>query len=262
MLLENNENFMLDVQKYLERLNYDGPLDGSVNALFALQEAHYESVPYENFDILRGRALSMDLPDLYKKIVLMHRGGYCFELNGLFGALLRALGYDVTEYFARFLRNEPLIAMPRHRALIVKVQGKRYFVDVGVGGIAPRWPLLMTPGMEQKQNDETYRLSLDPVLSNVIQELRHGEWANYISFSDNPAYPVDFVAVNYWCQHAKESIFNKEPMATIRTPDGRVTMYGREIKIFSKGGVKVISVEEEELDKIAKEWFGADLTVL
>lgn len=248
--------FKLDVQKYLQRINYDGPLDGSARALFALQEAHYIAVPYENFDILAGRPLSLELPDLFRKIVLEHRGGYCFELNGLFGALLQELGYHVTEHFSRYLRDEQPLPMPRHRILVVEAEGKRYFTDVGVGGVVPRWPVLMEPGLEQKQNNETYRLAHDPVLGNVIQEFRHGEWSNYISFTDDPAYPVDFTACNYWCQHAPESIFNKEPMAAILTPDGRVTMFGMEVKVFTPEGVNVIPVgTTEDLHALASKWF-------
>ena len=250
----------LDVRKYLERINYTNTPDGSVRALFELQEAHYIAVPYENFDILSGRAISLEIPDLYKKIVLMRRGGYCFELNGLFAELLRALGYEVKEYFSRYLRDELPLPMPRHRVLVVKAEGERYFVDVGVGGVVPRWPLLMAEGLEQKQRDECYRLIMDPILGNVIQEFRHEKWSNYISFPDCPAYASDFVATNYWCQHAKESIFNKEPMAAILTPEGRVTMFGPELRIFSLEGLKVIPVETENAVKeIAEVWFKVKL---
>lgn len=249
--------FKLDVQKYLQRINYIGPTDCSVKTLYALQEAHYIAVPYENFEILEGVPISLELPDIYHKIVLEHRGGYCFELNGLFGALLKELGYNVTEYFSRYLRDEPPLPMPRHRVLVVEVQDKRYFADVGVGGVVPRWPLVMTEGFEQKQNNETYKLCRDPVLGNVIQEQRRGEWSNYISFTDEPAYPVDFIATNYWCQYAKESIFNKEPMAAILTPNGRVTMFGKEVRIFSPEGVEIIPVNsQDELKTLVKKWFG------
>jgi arylamine N-acetyltransferase len=250
----------MDIRAYLDRIGYDGPTDASAAALSALQEAHYTAVPYENFDILAGRPISLELPDMYKKIVVDRRGGYCFELNGLFGWLLRVLGYKVTEYFSRYLRDEPPLPMPRHRILVAEAEGKRRFVDAGVGGVVPRWPLLMEPGLEQKQNSETYRLALDPVLGNVVQEFRHGAWSNYISFTDDPAYPVDFIGTNYWCQHAKESIFNKEPMAAILTPYGRVTMFGMEVRIFSPEGVEVIPLKDDkDVKEQAKKYFGIEL---
>lgn len=252
--------FKPDISRYLDRISYKGATDCTEKALFALQEAHYIAVPYENFDILEGNPISLELSDIYRKIVLENRGGYCFELNGLFGALLRELGYDVKEYFSRYLRDEPPLPMPRHRVLVVKIRDIRYFTDVGVGGVVPRWPLIISQGLEQKQNNETYRFNRDPVLGNVVQELRHGKWSNYISFTDEPAYPVDFIATNYWCQYAKESIFNKEPMAAILTPNGRVTMFGKEVRIFSPEGVEVIPVNSrDELKILTKKWFGVSV---
>ena len=259
-MTEQTDGFRLDISRYLERIGYRGTPDVSIETLNDLQEAHYTAVPYENFDILRGKPISLELPDIYRKVVLERRGGYCFELNGLFGALLSALGYKVTEYFSRYLRDEPPLPMRRHRVLVVEIRGKSYFTDVGVGGVVPRRPLLMEPGLEQKQGDELYRLANDAILGNVIQEFRHGAWSNYVSFNDNPAYPVDFVTTNYWCQHAPESIFNKEPMAAKLTKDGRITMFGREVRVFSPEGVRVIPLEtEEEVNAAARKWFGIEL---
>lgn len=252
--------FVFDTEQYLARIGFAGVPDGGATALSALQEAHCRAVPYENFDILAGRELSLDIPDLFDKIVARRRGGYCFELNGLFGELLRRLGYEVTEYFARFLRDEQPLPMRRHRVLVVEAQGKRYFTDVGVGGVVPRRPLVMANGLEQKQGNETYRIVQDHVLGNVVQELRHGEWSGYVSFTDDPAYPVDFVATNFWCQHAPESFFNKAPMAALQTADGRVTMSGKELKVFSGESVQVIALNtDDEVKAAAQQWFGIAL---
>ncbi len=88
---------------YLRRIGYDGQRDGSAATLAQIQQRHLLSVPFENLDILRGTALSLAVPDLFAKIVTRRRGGFCFELNGLFGYLLRALGYEVVDYTARFM---------------------------------------------------------------------------------------------------------------------------------------------------------------
>ncbi|NLB43456.1 MAG: arylamine N-acetyltransferase, partial [Clostridiales bacterium] len=76
------------VEGYLERIGYQGPLDNSYKTLAALQEAHLKAVPYENLDIIYGIPLSLEIPDLYHKIVIQRRGGYCFESNALFRWLL------------------------------------------------------------------------------------------------------------------------------------------------------------------------------
>ncbi len=77
----HTEEKQLDVALYLKRIGYTGPTDVSVATLTQLQERHLHAVPYENFDILKGIPLSLEIPDLFKKIVDQHRGGYCFELN-------------------------------------------------------------------------------------------------------------------------------------------------------------------------------------
>ena len=247
----------MDVQAYLDRIGFKGPADAGAETLRRLQEAHYCTVPYENFDILAKRPISLELDDLYRKVVLERRGGYCFELNGLFAWLLRELGFSVTEHFSRYLRDEPPLPMPRHRVLTVRTEGRRFFVDVGVGGVVPRWPLEMVSGLVQEQNGEQYRCAHDDVLGHVMQEFRHGAWSNYISFTDETAYPVDFVATNFWCQHAPESIFNKGPMAALLTRYGRVTMFGPEVRVFSPAGVEGIPLAAEaEVRTAAARWFG------
>src|SRR4051794_33731222 len=91
----------LNVDAYLEGIRYAGPRAPSAETLRALHRAHLYAVPFENLDIGRGRRLSLALPDLFDKIVTRRRGGFCYELNGLFGWLLESLGYRVTHLSAR-----------------------------------------------------------------------------------------------------------------------------------------------------------------
>src|SRR5690554_3265002 len=95
-----------EVRAYLDRIGYTGPLDGSAETLAQLQWCHLHTVPYENLDILDGVPLSLDIEHLIEKIIVRRRGGFCFELNVLFGWLLRELGYPVTDFVARFWRDE------------------------------------------------------------------------------------------------------------------------------------------------------------
>ena len=112
----------MNVPAYYERIGLERP--GRVvpdsGLLRKLQFAHCTTVPYENLDMLRGIPTSLEPEALFEKIVARRRGGLCFELNGSFGALLRELGYEVTDVAARFLRGETRIPMRRHRVLIVK----------------------------------------------------------------------------------------------------------------------------------------------
>lgn len=85
----------MDIPQYLSRINYAGELALNVTILSALQEAHLLSVPFENLDIHRGKEIALDLPRLFQKVITMKRGGFCYELNGLFHWLLHELGFKV-----------------------------------------------------------------------------------------------------------------------------------------------------------------------
>ena len=137
----------------MDRIGFKGSLDGSANTLADLQEQHLYTVPYENLDILARKPLSLDPQDLYQKIVVSRRGGYCFELNALFGWLLRELGYKVTDLVARFWRDEQqLPPKRRHHVLIVEVEGNDYLCDVGVGGIVPCRPISLNAKIPRTTN--------------------------------------------------------------------------------------------------------------
>ena len=103
---------MLNVQKYLERISYQGEIQTNLNTLAALHRHHILSIPFENLDIHYGRKIILDLNRIEQKVITHHRGGFCYELNGLFGALLRELGFDVKLLSARVFGNEKIGPLP------------------------------------------------------------------------------------------------------------------------------------------------------
>src|SRR6266436_9958960 len=86
----------MDIRAYLQRLSYTGAIAPSAETLRLLQLAHLRAVPFENLSIHSGEPVVLDDRALFEKIVGRRRGGFCYELNGLFAALLRALGFQVT----------------------------------------------------------------------------------------------------------------------------------------------------------------------
>lgn len=246
---------------YLDRIGFEGPLDRSVKCLADLQSAHLHKVPYENLDILRGTPLSLELDQLYEKIVIRRRGGYCFELNALFGWLLRGIGYTVTDYFARFWRDEPNPPPKRrHHVLRVEIGDTSYLSDVGVGGIVPRQPVAMVEGLEQVQGNELYRLQLDSSYGWVLEERKGEGWSSIYSFTEEPQLPKDYVMASYWCEHAPDSIFKKAAMIAIRTEGGRNTVAGEEFRIFTKEGVRAFRPDSEAAYREAlRKYFGIEV---
>ncbi|WP_219838213.1 arylamine N-acetyltransferase [Paenibacillus sp. R14(2021)] len=246
------------IKAYLERIGYTGPLDGSAEALAGLQEAHLLAVPYENLDILNGVPLSLNVDALWDKIVLRRRGGYCFELNALFGWLLRELGYEVTDLVARFWRDEVVFPpMRRHHVLKVEAEDAAYLCDVGVGGVVPRRSLVLEADIEQKRGDETYCFRRDAQFGWFLCELKKGEWKQVYSFTEEQQFARDYAFASYWCQYAPESPFREEAKLSLCTPEGRHTAAGREIRIFKNGEATVLTpATQAEFDAAAEKYFG------
>ena len=235
---------------YLRRLGLpeDMEISHTYKELCDIQYAHACRIPYENLDIMNGTPIALTPDALYDKIVTRGRGGYCFELNGALGWLLRELGFSVTDYFARFLRGEAELPMRRHRILRVTCAEGDCICDVGVGQIAPRYPLFLKENEIQTQFGETYRFQRDETLGWILWEEHKGEWRQYLSFFEEPHFDVDFIQPSFYCEKHPDSPFPKALMLAIKTEKGRKTVDGDVYKEFEGGTLTVI---EENLSKEA-----------
>lgn len=235
---------MTDVMRFFERIGLakDTKAEPSAEFLGQVQSACVQTIAYENLDIVSGVPLKLDRDSLFEKIVVRKRGGYCFELNGLLFHMLREMGFSVSERFARFLRGESAIPMRRHRVVIASFADGDYLLDIGVGQIAPRLPLKIEEGLIQTQNGETYRFEKSAVHGWVLSDLHNGAWREYICFSNDPAYEIDFVQPSFFCEKHPDSVFNQRLMIAIKTPLGRKTIDGDVFKIFE--GETLVHIEE------------------
>ena len=236
---------MEQITAYLRRIGYTGTPKLDFNTLHDLQRLHLQTIPYENLDIMRDIPLSLKVEDIYDKIVRRNRGGYCFELNALFAWLLQNLGFGVVTYMARFLRDETEIPMRRHRVLKVTCAQGDYLCDVGVGGVVPRMPLPLITGKVSEQYGEKYVLEKDDFLGYVLYEWRRDAWRRLYSFTEEPQLEQDFIGISFFCEKYPESFFRTMDMVHIFTEDGRKSVAGREVRLFSPDGVKVLQPANE-----------------
>jgi len=245
------------ITAYLRRIGFTGEPQLDFDTLHQLQRKHLQSVPYENIDIIRGEPISLEIDKIYNKIVTRNRGGYCFELNALFAWLLRELGFEVKDYFARFLINEPTIPMRRHHVLGVSLGSERYLCDVGVGLVIPRKPIKLADGIVSEQDGETFGLAKEDFLGYVVSDMKDGEWRQMYCFTEEEQIKPDFEVTSYWCEHHPNSIFNKADMVHIFTPTGRKSVAGREVRLFNADGVVVFNPStDEEYHALLLEHFG------
>lgn len=247
------------IKAFFSRIGMDENTLVHMNPVFLgrVQTACVTHIAYENLDILSGKPLSLDADALFEKIVLNGRGGYCFELNGLLAYMLGEMGFSVSERFARFLRGEKEIPMRRHRVTVVTLEDGDYFMDIGVGQIAPRLPIKMEEHLVQTQNGETYRFERDARHGWVLWELYHGVWREYLAIPDEIAYPIDFVQPSFFCEKHPGSVFNKQYMIAIKTENGRKTVDGSTFKVFEGETLKEIreNLTESEITEILKNEF-------
>ena len=235
----------LNIAAYLARIGMPSDRVPEVSLAF-LREVMYRqvtSIPYENLDILAGKPLSLSPEDLFEKMVTRRRGGFCFEVNALLSYVLKQIGFEVKDCFARFLKGESTIPARRHHVLAVTCPEGVYLADVGVGVRAPRYPVKIEEGTVDEQCGERYVFEKDPLLGWVLCEERDGERRRLFSFTTELQLMSDFAPMCYFCEKHPDSIFNKTAMVAMKTADGRKTVSDREFKVFV--GDEAVRVESE-----------------
>lgn len=250
-----------DSETYLGRIGH-GPVEkADRETLDSLVLAHQRNVPFENLDVYDARAdISLGVAALYDKIVLRRRGGYCFELNAAFMALLTSLGFRCHAVSVRvvmgFDRHMPL----SHRGTIVTIDGVRYFCDVGFGGPSPQSALLLDERNAQKSGNYEFIIDEGPIGTN-INILVGGKKERLLTFSETPSDPVDFLALNEFQSKSDYSMFKASRVCNLVTETGAITLGGNALKIHANGETteKTLSTEPE-LRAALKEHFGIEVS--
>ena len=147
----------INVDEYLNRIQFTGSIKIDIETLKALHRQQLYHIPFENFDIVNKQKVILDLEHLENKIVNNRRGGFCYELNGLFFELLKQIGFDAKMISARVYNSEgELGAEFDHMAIVVQME-KSYLVDVGFGASFHE-PLLLKTGIKQKDTAGFFKI--------------------------------------------------------------------------------------------------------
>lgn len=247
------------LEQYFERINYNGTTDATLYNLALLQKGHLYNVPYENLDQMNGVPLSLSPDGVFDKIITHHRGGYCFETQGLLCYALRSLGYDVVQYAGRFMNEPNVIQMRRHRILIVTLDGKRYLCDVGMRAETSRIPLELTQDLVQTDGVGEYKFEKDDFFGWVLmQKLPDKEWKPLYAFTEEVQIDDDFIMPSFYCEKHPDSPFNTIMKIAIYTPDSNLNIVDNEYKVYRMGKCvqeHIIETKEEALEML-KEKFG------
>jgi len=226
----------LNTAAYLERINYRGPLEPTAETLRRLHLAHLLAVPFENLSIHAGEPILLDDEALFDKIVARRRGGFCYELNGLFARLLRELGFEV-EMLSAGVWGEARGFGPEfeHMALLVNLE-ERWLADVGFGESFVE-PLRLDERGEQRQGARAFRIEREGDHLTLLMKDDGGDWVAQYRFSLTPHVYADYEEMCLYQQTSPESHFTQGRVCTRLTPDGRVTL-SRLRLITTDGGVR------------------------
>lgn len=247
----------LDLEAYFRRIGHDGLREPSLPCLEALHLAHATRIPFENLDIQLGRPVRIDLDALQAKLVRGGRGGYCFEHNTLFAAVLGRLGFRVDTLEARVRLGAGSTRPRTHMALRVLLPEGDWLADVGFGGEGLLQPVPFGGGAHTRYED-TCRLQPEGRVS-VLQRLQAEGWADLYALEPDPALPVDFELGNHYTSTYPESGFVRTLTAQLPAPGVRRILRDRTLTILRGGEVEVAEVQDpEDLLRVLRETFGLD----
>ncbi len=246
----------MNVAEYLSRINA-GPeiLGPTVESLRFLQRKHLLAVPFENLDIHWQKPIIIDIDKFHEKVVTNRRGGFCYELNGLFIELLRSLGFQTRLISARVFNGTEFGPEFDHAAIIATIGDDEYLADVGFGEFSTE-PLIFSLGAEQH----------DPAGIFVVRRFNYeyfevakrdgDEWKSEYIFKDIPRELSEFAEMCDFQQYSPDSHFTKRKICSILTPEGRKTLTDGAFIITGRGNriETAVSSEEDFETTLAKEF--------
>ncbi|MCF8581648.1 arylamine N-acetyltransferase [Enterobacter ludwigii] len=244
-----------NISTYFKRINYTGPVAADTATLHALMRHQLFSVPFENLDVQAGKIVSLAPDDIADKVLTQGRGGYCYEVNGLFAMALEAVGIPY-----RFVAARPMFYPARrpktHMALIAEVDSRQWLCDLGFGSYGIRAPMALdTLDVDIMQDFDTFRLSRSAEGEYLLQAKVEGEWARQYGFDLTPQEWIDFVPANYLNSTHPDAIFVQKLVVVQHRPEGREILLGDVLKTITTDGVEIQQLAEGEISRMLKDRF-------
>jgi N-hydroxyarylamine O-acetyltransferase len=249
----------MDLDAYFARIGFTQTARPDGATLVALHLAHARAVPFENLDIQMGLPISLELAHLEDKIVRRRRGGYCFEQNTFFLAVLREIGFAVEPFEARVRLGSAEIHARTHMLLHVLLDGSPFLVDVGFGLQGPLEPVPMD-GRPHPQQGDVYRVIAEGA-QHVLQWARPAplDWLDLYAFLPEARPAVDFVMGNHFTSTFPRSPFVTSLVAQLPTPGARYSLRNLHFTIVRGEAVEEYDVTPAEARGLLDDRFGLQI---
>lgn len=242
------ESFPIDA--YLARIGLVDKPAVNLAGLTQLMRAQLFAVPFENIYVQAGVRVSLEQAAIVDKIIHQRRGGYCYEVNGLFAWAAAALGFNV-----RLLGARPMFYPKRwaktHMVVLIDLPEGRYLCDTGFGRLGLRAPIEIAEGIVVQQDWDRYRL-MRVQHEWVLQAINGGDWESQFSFDENPAELIDFIPANYFNSHSLDTIFVQKLLVIVHQPQARLILTGDNLKIIRADGVEETTLVESVPERLAR----------
>lgn len=245
---------MMNVSDYLRRINIDKLKEDKFAALKQLQLQHLLNIPFENLDVIRKVPINLNVQSFYEKIITNRRGGYCYELNGLFHWLLKELNYECYLVAATVLRADRSYAMERSHATQIVELDQPYIVDVGFGDSTYQ-PLPLTGEIKEDVSGKYRIKKVNNRTFELEREEKTGEWRSLQRIDLLPLKLDDFEEACHFNQTSPNSTFTKHDIATIATLDGRYTLSDDVMTITKNGEKEKRNINKSEKKQLLQSYF-------
>lgn len=247
---------MPDLRQYLDRIRYVGPVRPTLEVLRGLHREHMLTIPFENLDIPLKREIRLDLPRIYDKMVRSHRGGFCYEQNGLFAWVLRQIGFDLDMLSGRVARGDGGYGPEfDHMLLLVRVEGERWIADVGFGDSFVE-PLRLDTRQPQFDRGLEYQIVREGE-NHLLLRREDGRLERKFLFNLLPHEFSDYAAMCVYHQTSPHSTFTYRRVCSKATPTGRITLTGTAF-IVTDGGKRLEReiTSDEDFERMLRVHFG------
>jgi N-hydroxyarylamine O-acetyltransferase len=248
----------MDTAEYLSRIGISGSqVAPDESNLRVLQRQHLLAVPFENLDIHWKRRITIDTAKFYNKIVVERRGGFCYELNGLFNELLRAIGYQTRLVSARVFNGTDFGPEFDHAAIIVTIGELEYIADVGFGDFTAE-PLRFVADIEQQDREGVFVIRRAEVKDSFyVEKTTNDGWTPQYGFTSFRRDLSEFAEMCDFQQYSPDSHFTKGKVCSLMTAVGRKTLTDSKFIVTRSSAKEETAIgSEQEFDQILQAEFG------
>lgn len=248
----------MDIQAYLKRIKASENINLDLESLRKLQQAHLFHVPFENLDVMRREPIYLNIEHMYKKIVESNRGGYCYEVNGLFHWALSALGFNASLGSATVRRPQGYWAKEdTHMIIFVKIENAIYLTDVGFGD--SNYHSIPLDGSEQADASGTYKvIEADETWYHLTRQ-NEEDWTPLYRFQLKEKRLIDFHEGIVFNQVSPGSSFTHHDLVTKATPTGRITLRDQTLITKENGIIEKADLTDKEKAQVLLNTFNIQI---